>query len=271
MGRVTRAVFQGLWRGGPGGLMGRFESTVAFYDLYREPYPAEFFAEVSGRLRFAGTERLLDIACGPAPLALGFTPYVGSCVGVDPEPGMLAAARQLASEAGVRLELIESRLEDLPSSAGVFQIATVGRALHWLDRDGAIAVLGRIIPSNGFVLVCDALSLYGPENPWAKAFHDIRRAWSDEEDERRYHIDVDTWFADSPFQQLEEISVSYHHRVTLDSLIGRALSMSTTSPAMLGERREAFEAALRAALEPFAENGTLAEEVRAGARVFHRE
>ena len=101
--------------------MGRFESTVAFYDLYREPYPAEFFAEVAGRLRFAGTERLLDIACGPAPLAIGFAPYVASCVGVDPEPGMLAAARELSGQAGARLELIESRFEDLPTSAGVFQ------------------------------------------------------------------------------------------------------------------------------------------------------
>jgi hypothetical protein len=47
--------------------------------------------------------------------------------------------------------------------------------------------------------------------------------------------------------------------------------MSTTSPAVLGERREDFETALRAALEPFAEAGTLAEEVHARAQVFRRE
>lgn len=249
--------------------MGRFESTVAFYDLYREPYPPEFFAEVAGRLRFTGADRLLDIACGPAPLAIGFAPYVGTCVGVDPEAGMLAAARQLASEAGVRLELIESRLEDLPASAGLFQVATVGRALHWLDRDGAIAVLGRVIASGGYVLVCGALSVRGPENPWAKTFYDTRHAWSDQ-DEGRYHIDVDAWFAESPFRKLEEISVNYHHRVTLDSLIGRALSMSTTSPAALGERRAGFENALRTVLEPFAEDGMLAEEVQARAQVWDR-
>jgi ubiquinone/menaquinone biosynthesis C-methylase UbiE len=254
--------------------MGRYESSAPFYSRYREPYPAEFFAEVAGRLRFAGTERLLDIACGPAPLAIGFAPYVGSCNGVDPEPAMLAAARELAAEAGVQLELFESRLEDLPASIGVFLVATIGRALHWLDREEAPPVIARLVASGGYLLICGALSADGPENPWATAFHDIRRAWSSEADERhRYHIyrDVDAWFADSPFQKLEEISVSYHQRVTLEDLVGRAFSLSTTSPAVLGKRRAEFEAALRAALEPFAENGTLAEEVRARAQAFRRQ
>ncbi|HLI85225.1 MAG TPA: methyltransferase domain-containing protein [Bryobacteraceae bacterium] len=250
--------------------MGRFESTVGFYDRYREPYPAEFFAEVAGRLGFQGMERLLDIACGPAPLAIGFAPYVRSAAGVDPEPSMLAAARRLAGEAGVQVELIESRLEDLPVQAGVFQIATIGRALHWLDREAALPVLERVIVSGGYMLVCGALSIYGPENPWAKAFHDLRHAWSEDPSDRRYRVDVDAWFMDSPFQKLEEISVTYRQSVALESLIGRALSMSTTSPAVLGERRAEFEAALRAALEPFAENGILAEEVRARAQVFRR-
>jgi SAM-dependent methyltransferase len=251
--------------------MGRFESTVAFYDLYREPYSPEFFAEVAARLRFDRTERLLDIACGPAMLAIGFAPYVASCVGVDPEPGMLAAARELAEEAGVRLELIESRFEDLPPSVGIFQIATVGRALHWLDRETAPLLIARLIASGGYMLVCGALSLQAPENPWAAALRDIRRAWSDDTDHPYNHTDVDAWFANTPFRKLEEISVTYHHRVTVDSLIGRALSMSTTSPAALGDRRAGFEAALRAALEPFAENGTVAEEVRARAEVFRRQ
>jgi SAM-dependent methyltransferase len=251
--------------------MGRFESTVAFYDRYREPYPPDFFAEVAGRLRFTGTERLLDIACGPGMLAIGFAPYVAFCLGVDPEPGMLAAARELAKEAGVRLELIESRFEDLPVSAGPFQIATVGRALHWLDKDRAPAMIAQMVTSGGYILVCGALSVKAPENPWAAALRDLRRAWSDDADHPYNHTDADAWFANTPFRKLDEIAVTYQHRVTVASLIGRALSMSTTSPTVLGERRASFEATLRAALEPFVEEGTLAEEVHAQAQVFRRE
>jgi hypothetical protein len=59
----------------------------------------------------------------------------------------------------------------------------------------------------------------------------------------------------------EEVSVSYRHRLPLESVIDRALLLSTTSPAVLGERRQAFEVALPVAAEPFAKDGTLSEEV----------
>ena len=56
--------------------------------------------------------------------------------------------------------------------------------------------------------------------------------------------------------------------VTIEELIGRGLSLSVTSPAILGERRPEFEAALRAALTPFATNGSLNEELLIKAVVF---
>src|SRR5215472_19036973 len=94
--------------------MGRFATTVPYYSRYREPYPRAFFETIAERLNFTGRERLGDIGCGPAPLAIGFAGYVGSCTGVDPEPAMLAAAREQAAQAGVRLALIEARIEHLP-------------------------------------------------------------------------------------------------------------------------------------------------------------
>jgi ubiquinone/menaquinone biosynthesis C-methylase UbiE len=251
--------------------MGRFESTAAFYDLYREPYPSQFFAEVARRLRFQGTERLLDVACGPAPLAIGFAPFVGSCAGVDPEPEMIAAARYAASQADVDLELIASRFEDLSVPPGAFAIVTIGRALHWLDREIAPGLLGRMLAPGGHVLICSSITAEGPVNPWASTYRATRKSWSPGTDERRYHVDVDEWFRHSPVRKVEEISVNYCHRVTVESLIGRALSMSTTSPQALGERRDAFETALREALQAFAEDGTLSEEIRTKALVFHRE
>jgi hypothetical protein len=95
--------------------------------------------------------------------------------------------------------------------------------------------------------------------------------WSSDPDERRYHIDPEAWFRDSNFRKIEEVSISYRHRIRVESVIGRALSLSTTSPASLGERRQAFEAALSAAVEPFAEDGTLSEEVVVRAVVFRRD
>ena len=91
--------------------MGRFASTVEFYARYREPYPRRFFQKVAEQITFHGDETLLDIGCGPGLLAIGFAPFVGSCTGLDPEPGMITAAKAAAAEAGVALSLIHGRIE----------------------------------------------------------------------------------------------------------------------------------------------------------------
>jgi SAM-dependent methyltransferase len=251
--------------------MGRYESVASFYDLYREPYPPEFFAGAARKLGLDRTERLLDVACGPAPLAIGFAPFVASCVGVDAEPAMLAEAARIASQAGVTVELIRSRVEELPASLGSFQLVTIGRALHWLDRERSLPVLERLLARAGSLLVCSSLAANAPANAWAAVFQAVRKKWSEDPQERHHRIDIDGWFRDSTFRKAEEISVNYHHRITVDTLVGRALTMSTTSPALLGEGRPAFETEMRLALEPFAEHGTLAEEVRTTAQVLQRE
>ena len=96
----------------------RFASTVAFHERAREPYGESFFAEVARTLGFGGGERLLDLGTGPGLLALGFAPFVGEVIGVDPEPAMLEAARQAAQRARVALRLVEARAESLPAGIG---------------------------------------------------------------------------------------------------------------------------------------------------------
>ena len=55
--------------------MGRFASTVAYYENARPPYGAAFFAAVARELGFNRSQRLLDIGAGPGLLAIGFAPY----------------------------------------------------------------------------------------------------------------------------------------------------------------------------------------------------
>ncbi len=74
--------------------MGRFATTAALYEELRPPYPAEFFRTAAQRLSLGKQHSLIDLGTGPGLLALGFAPYVGRIVGVDPEPAMIAAARE---------------------------------------------------------------------------------------------------------------------------------------------------------------------------------
>jgi SAM-dependent methyltransferase len=248
--------------------MGRFASTAPFYRRYREPYPPEFFQTAAARLALTGRERLVDAACGPAPLAIGFAPFVGSAVGVDPEPRMIASARIAAVEAGVRIDLKPARFEDVADSLGNMDVVTIGRALHWLPRDSSLALLERSVTKGGWILVAWSVPSKAAINRWLKAFNSIRRAWSSDSAERRHLLRVEHWFAGSRFQKTGHFSVTLRRRVTIPDLIGRALSLSTTSPARLGRKRADFERALREGLKPFAPDGVLIEEIRAGATIF---
>jgi SAM-dependent methyltransferase len=248
--------------------VGRFASTVPFYALYREPYPEAFFARIANRLGLAGKGNLIDLGCGPAPLAIGLAPFVASCIGVDPENEMIGFARSAARKAGVGLKLIQARAEELPETVGNFDVVTIGRALHWLERAPMLRVLEWLVKASGFVAVCNAALSDAPINCWAERYDEVRRAWSSETGRRRYQIDFDAWFAGSRFRLIDNVVVTERHQVSAADLIGRAYSRSTTSPAVIGNRRASFEAEVLAAMRPFEQNGVLHEEISAHAAIF---
>src|SRR5204862_1487677 len=134
--------------------MGRFATTVALYEELRPPYPPAFFRSVARQLGLGKQHALIDLGTGPGLLALGFAPYVGRIVGVDPEPAMLAAANNAAERASQAFTLIAGKAEELPDDVGRFDVVTIGRALHWMDREATPARLERLVASEGEILVC---------------------------------------------------------------------------------------------------------------------
>jgi SAM-dependent methyltransferase len=247
--------------------MGRFETTVDFY-CYREPYPPQFFTTVAARLGLTRRTRLLDVGCGPGILAIGFAPFVGTSTAVDPEPAMLKAARAAATMAGLDITFIESGIENLDCGDGSFDFVTIGRALHWFSGEAALTVLERIVAADGRIAICGSAVSDAPVNIWTKRFKEMRSAWSADYHESRYKLDLDLWFAGSRFRKLDEIRVEHRHRVSIPELVGRAVSFSLSSPAVLGERQPQFEAEVAAALEPFATAGSIDEELTVTATVF---
>ena len=251
--------------------MGRFASTVAFYARYREPYPPEFFQKVAEEIGLRGNEALLDVGCGPGMLAIGFAPFVGGCTGLDPEPLMIAAATGAAADARVAISLIDGRIEEFPTTQ-TYDVITIGRAQHWLERTQTLAVLERILaPGSGRILICRASCVETPETPWVKPYRKVRSAWaSGRPEEKQYRVVPSEWFRDSCFSAMGETSFTERRQVTIADLIGRALSRSNTSPEAVAGRQDKFEAQIAAALEPFVEDGVLVEQIVARASIFGR-
>ena len=169
----------------------------------------------------------------------------------------------------MRLTLHPGRIEDFPTDQ-IFDMVTLGRALHWLDRDTTIQVLERIVSERGHVLICGATSIEVPQSEWLKPYLKICNSWSDDPERKRYRIEAQEWFAGSRFSKLDDISVTHAQHVRIAELIGRALSKSNTSPSVVGKRQAEFEAAIRAVLEPFSQDGVLEEEIVARAAIFGR-
>ncbi len=248
--------------------MGRFASTAAYYERSRPPYGPLFFEEIARRLALRGTERLLDLGTGPGVLALGFAPWVGELLGVDPEPAMLAAARAAADRAGVSLQLVEGRAEDVPNDIGRFDIVTVGRALHWMDPAPVRAVLDRLVAPNGSVLVCRSSTVSDGRNPWLEAFDFARRRWSDSGSPARHALDSAAFFAGTRFHLRETVLIVFEQDVASTTLVDRVLSMSSSSPDTIGAEVEALRAAIGGAIAPFASDGLLHEVLEARAEIF---
>lgn len=256
--------------------MGRFASTASTYEHLRPPYPGEFFRSVAQKLGLSERCALIDLGTGPGLLALGFAPYVGRIVGVDPERAMLEAARQAAARTGQAITLIEGKAETLASDIGTFEIVTIGRALHWMDRDATLARLDQLVACDGAILICASFSATDGRNPWLDGYNDIRRRWSPaqlwEEAGKgtRTHRDLPAFFRGSAFAPAELVTVETSHTISMQDLAQRTLTYSSSSPEALGDNVDAMLRDVESYLASFSRNGAIAETIISTAQIVKR-
>lgn len=240
----------------------RFQSTVPFYTRYRLAYPPRLIERVIALTALAPGDPVLDLGSGPGLLAVPFAAAGMRVTAADPEPTMLAAAGETARAADVTLTLWRGGSDDLAPGMGPYRLVTMGRSFHWMDRAATLQRLEDIVAPDG------AIALFGDEHPktaenrWTDVLHDVASRYGRDEEpvllERKSpdYRTHESYLLASRFNVLEAVSVVIRRPITVDEIVGRALSMSTCSPEKLGERVGAFEAELRNEL---AGSGELAE------------
>jgi SAM-dependent methyltransferase len=250
----------------------RFQSTADYYVRYRPRYPQPFLDTVADAVGLDGGGRLLDLGCGPGFVAIGFASRFEEVVGMDPEPEMLAAASEAARAAGVRVTLVPGGSEDLGPHLGSFRMVTMGRSFHWMDRDRTLVALDALVAPAGAVALFDIDHPASPENGWYGPWKAVRdrhtpasRRRQGAEDERHEAVLVR-----SAFPVMRRLAHTWRQRVSIDDLVGRTLSMSSTAPAALGSGRTLLETEVREALGPFAVHGLVEEVLEAEALIACR-
>jgi SAM-dependent methyltransferase len=141
------------------------------------PFWHEFGRRTVARLALVPGARVLDLCCGTGASALPAARIVGplgSVLGVDLTPALVAEAARLAGNAGLpqaRFEVREVETLSFPPASfdailsvfGLFFVddmaATLGRAWSWLTRGGriAITVWGETVLAPGEALFWEAV------------------------------------------------------------------------------------------------------------------
>ena len=251
----------------------RFQSAAAHYLAGRPPYPDALIERVVQIVGLTRADRLLDLGCGPGQLARAFAAHVAQAVAMDPEPQMLAIAREQA--AGVsNMQVVQGRSDDLDDRHGRFKAVLIGRAFHWMDREQTLRDLDALIEPGGAVVLIGEEYVKTPENRRIEEFQALDRAWSADDrshpilqTRQRPHLSV---LLASPFSRLEQIGVIHRHPLTLQTLCDRLLSFSSTSRARLGDRADEMLAELARKFAAWEAQGPMEEVLMATALVARR-
>ncbi len=247
--------------------MSRFASTVDFYERFRAPYPVAFFEKVASSLSITPDKSLIDLGTGPGLLALGFAPYARTITAVDPEPAMLALARQASVRAARPITFIEGTVESLPADLGCFDVVTIGRALHWMEPEPTKAVFDRLVAPGGAIAISASSTARNGGNAWLEPYNALRVRWGNASVDRS-KIDLPAFFAATRFSVSEKITVVTEQTIGVEDLVQRILSFSSTSPAILGDRIEGILQEARDTLGPFSDHGRITETVETIATII---
>jgi ubiquinone/menaquinone biosynthesis C-methylase UbiE len=242
----------------------RFKSTVPFYARYRLAYPARLVERVIELTGLRAGDPVLDLGTGPGLLAVPFAAAGMQVTAADPEPTMLAAAGEAARAAGVRLTLWSGGSNELTPGMGPYRLVTMGRSFHWMDRATTLAQLDGIVAPGGAIALFKDEHPKTVENRWRDVLEDVALRYGRNaepilaERKSRDYRSHESYLLASRFNVLDGVSVVIHKPITVDEMVGRALSMSTCSPEKLGDRIGAFEAELRSAFAGSADHTEIA-------------
>jgi len=250
--------------------MNLFSGTVGFYRQYRPGIPASVADILDAAVHRSSPRRLLDVGTGTGLVVEALLGRFGDIIAIDNDPEMLAAAEAALRPAlpeGTSLVLQESTAEEFTPPAGwLADLVTICRAFHWLDQATVLAHLDAQVAPDGAVAIFGDNSFWAATSPWKVAVRSViqdflgeqRRAGSGTfNHHNRPYSDI---MRESPFSQVEEITVPVQRRWSADSILGYLYSTSFAAPHLFGDRLDEFDRTVRARLAEFSDTDTFPED-----------
>lgn len=244
-----------------------FQGTVPYYVRYRVPYPEELLTRIRDRAAISGDGLLLDLGSGTGEIGLRLAPHFRAVTAVEPDEAMRTAGIQKMQDQQIRnVEWLPQTAEEFTAGDDTFELVSIGAAFHWMDRPRlARRIREWLVPGQPLVIL-GYTSIWSGTTDWLRLVREVlqrclgekRRAGSGnypELSQPHEEILLEVGY------QIEELETRITQQWTLETLIGNLYSTSFASPAVLGEKQNAFEADLRQTLLDFDSRGTYSEEM----------
>jgi ubiquinone/menaquinone biosynthesis C-methylase UbiE len=246
-----------------------YKGTAWYYSRFRPRYPETLVALLRDTFKLDGRGRLLDLGCGPGTVAIRLANLFERVMAIDPEPEMLAEGRAEAARASIsNIEWRPGSSEDLSAELGSFRLITMGNSFHWMDRDRTLDTLyDLVMDGGGIAVVGEGAPLSPPPpTPWRVAVNEVVRKYVGDRplpwDATSPHPEElhEGYIQRSRFKDLSSYVEPFEVTWTVESMIGNLYSMSFCSRRILGDRVDAFERDLRAAILAVEPSGVLRGE-----------
>ncbi|GEL97099.1 methyltransferase [Cellulomonas terrae] len=235
--------------------------VVEYYARYRRGYPDAVVGRIVDAFGLTQDDVALDLGCGTGQLTSVLARRVGTVVGMDPEPDMLASAA--AADRTDRVAWVLGSDRDVPTVGRALRplgALTVAVAIHWMDRAALFRAARPLLRlGGGIAVITNGAPLWLQDADWSREVGDFLRDWTgrpgatcqtDDAGRRLTHDALE----DAGYD-VTETTVEYTAPLSVDAVVGGVLSAMPLPPE---PERGRFAAELGRRLDPY---GALTEHV----------
>lgn len=229
-----------------------FYGTYEYYAKYRPNVPEEVVQIIVEQFDIKPVDRILDIGCGTCQMAIAMDGKCNEMVCLDSDLEMLKQAKREIERMNLKQKiiLVNCYAEDLikrKNGLGIFKLATICRAFHWMDQNKVLTDLDSLISEDGGIAIISDGSFWTGEEEWQHAVKKVVQKYLGEE--RRagkgiFKESPEPWeniISRSAFSVVESKEIEIVRTWTIESIIGWLFSSSFASPKYFGNRIKTFK------------------------------
>ena len=206
------------------------------YVLYRFEYPVNLFHRLRSRLSPVNFEqgiKVLDLGCGTGLVTESFIKSYSapSFIDlVDPDSSMLLQAKERFACTSLIQSFHCASAEKIPFENERFDLVLIGSAWHWMNQEGAMNEIQRVLKPNGLVYIFEYQFPKAPElgelNDWIRIRFNTHWKPTSQTPRGSLRELTDCWRKNSEFSQMSSGVILQNRNHQAAELAGVIVSQS---------------------------------------------